>query len=64
MNTIGWLDPHDYYFNNIIVSHVNGVVRTWNYGSVISFDDRYTHSVTNNTDHNRAVLIYDSVPLY
>jgi aspartyl/asparaginyl beta-hydroxylase (cupin superfamily) len=42
---------------------VNGVVRTWNYGTVISFDDGYTHTVTNNTEHDRAVLIYDSIPL-
>lgn len=41
---------------------VGGLARTWNYGTVISFDDGYTHSVTNNTECDRAVLIYDSLP--
>lgn len=41
---------------------VNGDRRSWGYGKVISFDDGYPHSVTNNTNYDRVVLIYDSVP--
>lgn len=41
---------------------VDGTSQSWNYGKVISFDDGYAHSVTNNTLHDRAVLIYDSIP--
>jgi aspartate beta-hydroxylase len=58
------IDPTTELNKEDIYLDVNGTLRTWNYGTVISFDDGYTHSVTNNTDHDRAVLIYDSVPLY
>jgi aspartyl/asparaginyl beta-hydroxylase (cupin superfamily) len=58
------IDPTAKLNKENIYLDVNGISRTWDYGTVISFDDGYTHSVTNNTDHDRAVLIYDSVPLY
>lgn len=57
------IDPTTELNKEEIYLDVNGVVRTWNYGTVISFDDGYTHTVTNNTEHDRAVLIYDSIPL-
>jgi aspartyl/asparaginyl beta-hydroxylase (cupin superfamily) len=57
------IDPINELNKEDIHLDVNGTSRTWNYGTVISFDDGYTHSVTNNTDHDRTVLIYDSVPL-
>lgn len=40
---------------------VNGDRRTWQQGSVISFDDHFMHSAQNNTDQDRLVLLYDSV---
>jgi aspartyl/asparaginyl beta-hydroxylase (cupin superfamily) len=57
------IDPTNELNKQDIYLDVNGTLQTWNYGNVISFDDGYTHSVTNNTEYDRAVLIYDSLPL-
>jgi len=39
--------------------NVGGVRRTWREGQVLLFDDTYPHSVRNDTDQERVVLLFD-----
>jgi beta-hydroxylase len=39
--------------------NVGDVRCTWEEGRILLFDDSYMHDVTNNTDHERVVLLFD-----
>lgn len=56
------IDPKTHLSSEELHLCVSEVKQSWQYGKVISFDDGFPHSVVNNTDYDRAVLIYDSVP--